>query len=79
MYDDSKDLPTECELVVDDPKCELIVDDPKKTLADFPKIEFRPGKYSYMNNSTINYVFKHLKMQYGEKPTAVYINSIEEA
>lgn len=69
MYDNSKDLPSECELVVDDPK---------RTAESFPKVEFSPGRYTYMDNKTISYVFKQLKAQFGEKPSSVYINGIED-
>lgn len=71
MYDDSKDdeLPSECELVVDDPK---------KTVDSFPKSEFRPGKYSYMNAKNISYVMRKLKEKYKETCTSLYIDKIEE-
>lgn len=56
----------------------LEVDRPKLKLSNFPKEEYKPGKFSWMSNKSINFCRRELKNVFHDTPTALFIESIEE-
>ena len=58
---------------------ESVIDVKNKTLADFPKTEFKPGKYTYMSQNAIKFLWKHKFPEFqNDKLTGFYIDNIEE-
>lgn len=56
------------------------IDVKNKTLADFPKTEFRPGKFTYMSMQAVQFLHKYKFPEFqNDKLTGFYIEKIEEA
>lgn len=57
-----------------------VIDVKNKTLADFPRTEFKPGKFTYMSIQAVELLHKYKFPEFqNDKLTGFYVEKIEEA